>query len=326
MINHSKLIIGLQQLNPNGGINKFDIKNGWPIETPPVEENGLDIYLEDDMLVINQTIKEVEKYIEHYGENINKIRFHTDHKHIKKLYPQLNWNYYPIWLIVHVFNAEQNKELLCNSFNFKNKTKKFLCLNRNRKKHRDIVCKKIAENYNNNSIWTYHARGKPSPDETDWSKSTYDQENTWGDVDLTDIYNLNAHKTLVRNWANVIKAQRLYNETSFSIVNETRNNLPYDFITEKTYQCFITLHPALYVSNKNHVQYIRDWGFDVFDDIFDHSYDSIDDHEIRIQKLFHDNNKILKDGLEIGLDIQQRLFKNRQHYLDNFRQILLQTK
>lgn len=326
MIDHSKLVNGLQQLNPQGGTNYFDPRYGWPIVTPPMQEGGLDIYLEDDMLVIDNKIKEVEKYIEHYGENINKIRFYTDHRHIKNLYPELNWNYYPIWLVVHAFNAEQNKELLCNSFHFKNKTKKFLCLNRNKKIHRDIVCKKIAETYNNNSIWTYHARGKASPDKTDWSKSTYDQQDTWGNIDLTDIYNINANKHLVRNWANVIKAQRLYNETSFSIVNETRNNLPYDFITEKTYQCFITLHPALYVSNKNHVQYIRDWGFDVFDDIFDHSYDSIDDHILRINTMFKDNDKILKSGLELNETLQQRLLKNRQHYLDNFRQILLEIK
>lgn len=326
MINHSKLTLGLQQLNPSGGFNKFDPLDGWPIETPAMTKNGLDILLEDDMLVINGKIKEVEKYIKHYGDDVYKIRFYTDHKNIKNLYPDLNWIYYPLWWVVHVFNAEQNRNLLCESFNFETKTKKFLCLNRNRKRHRDIVCQKIMDSYQQNSTWTYHARGRSSPDNEDWSKNTYDNERQWGDIDLTDIYNIDANKVLIRNWANVLRGKRLYNTTSFSVVTETRNNLPYDFVTEKTYQCFITLHPALYVSNMDHVRCIRDWGFDVFDDVFDHSYDSIEDNDLRIEKLFHDNHSVLINGLDITPNIKERLLKNRQHYLDNFRQILLDTK
>jgi len=322
MINYSKLVVGLKQLDPEGGHSHHSPAHGWPIETPPMTENGLDIYLEDDMLVIDGKIQEVEKYIQHYGNDVYKIRFYTDHKHIKNLYPDLKWIYYPLWLTVHVFNAQQNKNLLCDAFDFKTKTKKFLCLNRNKKKHRDIVCREILDSYQQNSVWTYHARGRPSPDNEDWSKEAYDNESTWGNVDLTDIYNIEANRVLVRNWANLLRGKHLYNMTSFSLVNETRNNLPYDFVTEKTYQCFITLHPALYVSNMNHVQNIRDWGFDVFDDVFDHGYDSISDDESRIKKMFDDNHNVLANGFDITENIKERLLKNRQHYLDNFREIL----
>lgn len=326
MINYSKLTLGLRILNPNGGINHFDPLDGWPIETPSMTQHGLDIYLDDDMLAIDGKIREIEKYIQHYGDDVYKIRFYTWSKNIKDLYPDLNWIYYPLFAIVHAFNAEQNRNLLCGSFDFETKTKKFLCLNRNKRRHRDVVCGKIMHSYQQNSTWSYHARGRSSPDLEDWSKHTYDNESAWGDIDLTDIYNTEANRVLIRNWANVLRGARLYNTTSFSVVTETRNNLPYDFVTEKTYQCFITLHPALYVSNMDHVRCIRDWGFDVFDDVFDHGYDCIGDNDLRIEKLFHDNHSVLRNGLDITPNIKERLLKNRQHYLDNFRQILLDTK
>jgi len=77
------------------------------------------------------------------------------------------------------------------------------------------------------------------------------------------------------------------------------------------------LHPALYVSNKGHVQILRDWGFDVFDDVFDHSYDLLDnDH--RLSVLVESNREVLTHGIKDFSSLRDRLLKNRFHYIENF--------
>jgi hypothetical protein len=120
-------------------------------------------------------------------------------------------------------------------------------------------------------------------------------------------------------------ASPLYNQTSFSLVTETRATLPFDFFTEKTTQCFLALHPALFVSNQNHVKILREWGFDLFDDIFDHSYDLVD-NDSRIDKLFKDNTDIINKGLVINHDIQTRLLKNRELYFTKFSEVVAINK
>ena len=58
---------------------------------------------------------------------------------------------------------------------------------------------------------------------------------------------------------------------------------------------------------------LRDWGFDVFDDIFDHSYDTVENSE-RVNKLLNDNKSILSNGLQLTDNIKSRLINNRNYY------------
>ena len=313
---HKDLINGLMQLNPEGGHFRHDPKTGWPIQTPEIKDE-LHIWFEDDLTFYNNKVVEVEKYIDHYGTDINKVTFYTDHKNLHKRYPDLNWVWYPKWLRVHTINANIHQEELKQNFHFNDKGKHFLCLNRNIRKHRDIVCRRIMKDYQHNSLWTYHARGIGSPCEGDWSLKQYNTEPMWGEVDLDNINEISSHKDMLRNTKNLLLAKKMYNETSFSLVTETRANLPFDFVTEKTMQCFVALHPALYVSNKNHVALLRDWGFDVFDDVFDHSYDDEDDGA-RINSLFEKNHEILSNGFPLDETIKTRLEKNRTHYFTDF--------
>ena len=59
------------------------------------------------------------------------------------------------------------------------------------------------------------------------------------------------------------------------------------------------------------------WGFDVFDDVLDHSYDNEDDGA-RINSLFEKNHEILSTGFPLDDAIKTRLEKNRTHYFTDF--------
>lgn len=75
--------------------------------------------------------------------------------------------------------------------------------------------------------------------------------------------------------------------------------------TEKSWVPFKTHQIPIYMANKGHVDQIRKLGFDVFDDIVDHSYDSIEDPIERI--------KLCIDELERLLEIDL-VFQYKKHY------------
>lgn len=296
------LLCGLKQLDPNGGWYKHSPQTGWDIDTPPVEQCNK-IYLQDDLTFKNNKVLELEKYIDHYKQDISKITFYTWHKGLNKSYPTLKIQWHPFFLRQHLDDAVKHKDELEQAFNLENKTNKFLCLNRNIRQHRDIIYKKLKDN--SNCLITYKQRGINSPLENDWSLLDY---RNWH----------NSNKEYLTNTKNLLVASELYNQCCFSLVTETRTTLPFDFVTEKTTQCFIALHPALYVSNKDHVDILRDWGFDLFDDIFDHSYDKVEDHEKRIDVLLDDNKDVLDKGFEMTENIKKRLLSNREHYFTKY--------
>ena len=316
-----KIHEGLMQINPAGGLFQHHPVTGWPINTPSIEGESLHIYLQDDLTFYNEKIVEIEKYIDFYKEDIKKIFFYTWHLNIKNFYKDrknLNFIFYPHYLVQHCNNTKFHKDKFESAFNFNSKTSKFLCLNRHRRKHRDIVVNFVKDIPN--AIYSYLAKNIKNPLPTDWSHDDFQNSSFWGNTDRA-VINMGSHNLLLRMSQNLLKVSELYNSTCFSLVTETRYNLPFDFVTEKTAQCWVALHPALYVSNRNHVSIIRSWGFDVFDDLFDHSYDTLTNDQ-RINRMFLDNKKQLENGIIINEDIKERLIKNRNHYFNNLVNIL----
>lgn len=90
------------------------------------------------------------------------------------------------------------------------------------------------------------------------------------------------------------------------------------FITEKTGKAFALCQFPLMISVPNTVEKLRQLGFDLFDDIIDHSYDNEHDPFIRV-KMVCDQLEKLCNIEDIGLFRQthwERLTNNRQILLD----------
>ena len=80
-------------------------------------------------------------------------------------------------------------------------------------------------------------------------------------------------------------------------------------------------HPFVIVKAPNSIKYLKDKGFDVFEDIFDSSYDKIIDKDERLSKIvsilgaiFTSNNS-LDDLQKLRIDIYDRLLHNYNHFL-----------
>jgi len=124
----------------------------------------------------------------------------------------------------------------------------------------------------------------------------------------------------VDNTLNLFSLSNLYNITCGSIVNETGGSTSY---SEKTFHAFLALHPVLIIGQPGLVAYLRDRGFDMFDDILNHSYDRIEIANQRIDALFQNNNTIIQEGIDRD-HLRQRLLANRQqvwkYYQDRLNQ------
>ncbi len=85
------------------------------------------------------------------------------------------------------------------------------------------------------------------------------------------------------------------------------------FITEKTFKCFGWQQIPIWFAAPGHVQAVRELGFDVFDDVFDHGkYDDIKDPDERMTKVI----SLLKEFLESQQSEPDEVYQKHKRRLD----------
>ena len=111
-----------------------------------------------------------------------------------------------------------------------------------------------------------------------------------------------------------------------NIITETNFYLSEIHASEKSFRAFYFMQLPIFVATHGHVEYLRkQFGFDMFDDLIDHSYDLEEDSQKRIKKVFeeikrlNDNKKSVisfyknnKDRFEKNLDLFQKLYKKNE--------------
>jgi len=77
-----------------------------------------------------------------------------------------------------------------------------------------------------------------------------------------------------------------YDQTYFSVVAETfTNTTPTVFVTEKTFKPIGFFHPFLVFGQTGTLRFLRELGFETFGNLFDESYDSIENYTERLKAL-----------------------------------------
>jgi hypothetical protein len=104
----------------------------------------------------------------------------------------------------------------------------------------------------------------------------------------------------------------LYKKTKLEIVSGGHFSEPTPCFSEKEYQCFYGRNFFIYLNSPRSIEWLRNWGFDVFDDVVNHQYDLIEDPSERMIRAIDDNIHLL-DG---SVDVDQ-LWKDRE---DRFNQ------
>ena len=109
---------------------------------------------------------------------------------------------------------------------------------------------------------------------------------------------------------------KTYSNSYINITTETNYVSPYIIhITEKTFTPFNFYQIPVFVATYQHVKYLRDmYGFDMFDDLVNHSYDNEIDNDKRLFmiadeiKRLNENPQLIKDFYKNN---EERFIKNR---------------
>lgn len=114
----------------------------------------------------------------------------------------------------------------------------------------------------------------------------------------------------------------VYEETSLSVVSETYNDAVRGlFFTEKSYKPIANCHFQIWIAQPGIVEYFRDGlGFDMFDDIIDHSYDKILDDVSRVEAAISSIQKYINTIKTLSetkkIELQDRLQLNQKKFLN----------
>jgi hypothetical protein len=108
--------------------------------------------------------------------------------------------------------------------------------------------------------------------------------------------------------------RKLYSNTAVEIVNETVwFPDPGGVLSEKYLNSVYGFNFPIIISVRNTVSYLRELGFDMFDDIIDHSYDSIASPTVRLVSALNSNLHLLRDrqlAVNAWKQCQSRMHKN----------------
>ena len=145
----------------------------------------------------------------------------------------------------------------------------------------------------------------------DIKKSKFEEQKTWFDDKN------NAHI----EWKDVYEYQT-YQNTYVNLVTESCYFDKEIHITEKSMKPFYFYQFPLFLSSYNHVKYLRErFGFDLFDDIINHSYDNEPDEKKRLV-MFLNEVKRLNDNKNLLIDF----YKNNKNRFINNKEIVVKIK
>ena len=108
------------------------------------------------------------------------------------------------------------------------------------------------------------------------------------------------------------------------VVIETYINGP-NYFTEKTWKEILHERPFLMIGNKNNNNFLKQLGFELYDEIFDYSFDKIDNcydrlkmYWYQIERYINENPTIFWNKLQI---INKKLLRNKRLYMDYIKNI-----
>ena len=101
-----------------------------------------------------------------------------------------------------------------------------------------------------------------------------------------------------------VSESHLFDQTWFSLINETYTNIPFTgpeikdmvFFSEKTSKALAQKHPFLLFAPPRALQQLRTMGFQTFDNVFDESYDLIEDPLQRLDAIIAEVERLCSWG------------------------------
>ena len=112
---------------------------------------------------------------------------------------------------------------------------------------------------------------------------------------------------------NFIALDYIYGSTAVNIVTETQFFQHTGIVTEKTFHAWVAEQIPIVIGHKGIVEHCRQMGFDMFDDLVDNSYDTVDGAN-RITAAIERNQYLIQGKIDLA-PYKQRLQRNREYVL-----------
>lgn len=210
-----------------------------------------------------------------------------------------------------------------------NSTKPFISLNRQNRNHRAVLLSYLfGRGFNEYGHVTFLTQSLNTPnnylDRIPWR---FDERHNEARQIMMDGYekmkatpldktNFEIYKNIGEN-NNVVNFNNnlrpLYTNSFVEIVSETTFAAPSYLLTEKTLNSIYGCNFPILITGAGAVAHLREIGFDMFDDIVDHSYDLISNPMDRIVEAVDKNSKLLTDAdyaKEKWLECRDRFLNN----------------
>jgi len=111
----------------------------------------------------------------------------------------------------------------------------------------------------------------------------------------------------------------LYQNSFVEFVTESVYDYDLAWVSEKLINNQLGSNFPIWISGKGTVAWLREHGFDVFDDVVDHSYDSVQDPVVRMQMCIDSNLNLFKDAKRTKKlwQMHQYRFQQNVHWYKN---------
>lgn len=120
-----------------------------------------------------------------------------------------------------------------------------------------------------------------------------------------------------KEWGEIYLQPEPYIDTYFSLVTETIFDYPYSFRTEKIAKPLTIGHPWICATSTGFYRDLRNLGFKTFDHLIDESFDTIDNHQDRMERIVAVVKDLCNQDLAAFLDAAADTCKyNQQHLLE----------
>lgn len=120
---------------------------------------------------------------------------------------------------------------------------------------------------------------------------------------------------------------KLWQRSFVHLVNETVFYESKLHLTEKTFKPIVALRPFILAASPGNLEYLKSYGFKTFSDWWNEGYDSIQDHDDRLQAILQIVvdlcNRPFREIQEMLKDMQPILQYNKQHFFGDFRKIIV---
>ena len=130
-----------------------------------------------------------------------------------------------------------------------------------------------------------------------------------------------AERTFVKNelfnnqWGEIYIEPAPYIDTYFSLVTETVYEYPYSFRTEKTAKVLAMGHPFVIAANVGFYRDLRNLGFRTFGNMIDESFDLVENHQDRMDRIYTVVQDLCAQDLMSFLRECQDICKYNQQHL-----------